>query len=69
MEALSSSETSVLIRATRHNISEDAFFIVTAVKTPNLTKFMAFFQLFLRKIKLKVGHEFVIYARKEIYDE
>jgi hypothetical protein len=38
MEALRSSETSVLIRATRRNIPKKAFFIVTAVKTSNLTK-------------------------------
>jgi hypothetical protein len=37
-EALSSSETSVLTRATQRNIPEDTlFFIVTAVKTSNLT--------------------------------
>jgi hypothetical protein len=36
-EALSYSETSVLTRATRRNISEDPFFIVTAVRTSNLT--------------------------------
>jgi hypothetical protein len=36
-EELSFSETSVLTRATWRNIPEDAFFIVTAVKTSNLT--------------------------------
>jgi hypothetical protein len=35
-EALSSFETSVLTRATRRNMPEDEFFIVTAVKTSNL---------------------------------
>jgi hypothetical protein len=33
MEALSFSETSILIRATRRNIPEDAILLVTAVKT------------------------------------
>jgi hypothetical protein len=37
-EVLSSSETSVLTRATRRNTPKTAFFIVTAVKTSNLTK-------------------------------
>jgi hypothetical protein len=37
-EALSFSETSALTRATRRNIHKTAFFIVTAVKTSNLTK-------------------------------
>jgi hypothetical protein len=37
MEAIPTSETSVLTRATRHHIPETAFFIVTAVKTLNLT--------------------------------
>jgi hypothetical protein len=36
VEALSSSETSVLTGTTWRNIPEDAFFIVTAVKTSNL---------------------------------
>jgi hypothetical protein len=36
MEALSSSEKSVLTSATRRNILETTFFIVTAVKTANL---------------------------------
>jgi hypothetical protein len=37
MEALSSSETSVLTRATRSNSQKTQFFIVTAMKTSNLT--------------------------------
>jgi hypothetical protein len=37
MEALRSSETSVLTRSTRRNIPEETFFMVTAVKTSNLT--------------------------------
>jgi hypothetical protein len=37
METQLSSETSVLTRATRGNIPEETFFIVTAVKTSNLT--------------------------------
>jgi hypothetical protein len=37
MEALSYSETLVLTRATRRNIPEGGIFIVTAVKTSNIT--------------------------------
>jgi hypothetical protein len=37
MEALHSTEMSVLIRATLYNIPEAAFFIVIAVKTSDLT--------------------------------
>jgi hypothetical protein len=37
MEALLSSETSVLTRDTRRNITEDGILHVTAVKTSNLT--------------------------------
>jgi hypothetical protein len=36
-ETVRSFETSVLTRATRRNIQKTAFFIVTAVKTLNLT--------------------------------
>jgi hypothetical protein len=36
-EALSSSETSVLTRTTRSNVPETPLFIVTALKTSNLT--------------------------------
>jgi hypothetical protein len=41
-EALSSSETSVLTRATRRNFPETPFFIVTAVKTSNPTFLVIF---------------------------
>jgi hypothetical protein len=37
MQALRSFETSVLAKATWHHIPEDGIFIVTAVKTSNLT--------------------------------
>jgi hypothetical protein len=37
MEALRSAESCVLSRSTRRNIPEDGFFIVTVVKTSNLT--------------------------------
>jgi hypothetical protein len=37
MEALGSSQKSVVISATRRNKQKTAFFIVTAVKTANLT--------------------------------
>jgi hypothetical protein len=37
METLNSSETSVLTTATRRNIPEETFFVVTAVETSNLT--------------------------------
>jgi hypothetical protein len=36
-EALNSPETSLVTRATHHNTPEDTFFIVTAVKTSNLS--------------------------------
>jgi hypothetical protein len=38
-EALSSSETSVITRATRRNIPKTQFFIVSALKTSNLTQY------------------------------
>jgi hypothetical protein len=38
MDAIRSSETSVHTRSTRRHIPETAFFIVTAMKTSNLTK-------------------------------
>jgi hypothetical protein len=44
MEALLFSETSVLTRATSRNIPEDGIFIVTAVKTSNLTKFRSYME-------------------------
>jgi hypothetical protein len=40
-EALNSSETSVITRATRRNILEDPFVIVTVVKTSNVTSILA----------------------------
>jgi hypothetical protein len=51
-EALHCSQTSVLTRATRRNIPEDAFFIVTVVKTSNLTAFNLHF-LFVIWCKIK----------------
>jgi hypothetical protein len=42
MEALNSSETSVLTRATRRNLQKTPFFIVTAVETSDLTYFIVF---------------------------
>jgi hypothetical protein len=47
-EALSSSEISVLTRDTRRNIPEEPFFIVTAVKTSNLTSITSGFAAGLR---------------------
>jgi hypothetical protein len=43
MEALQSSETSVLTGATRVTSQNTAFFIVTAVKTSNLTCYVTFY--------------------------
>jgi hypothetical protein len=37
MEAICSPKTSDLMRATRNNIAQDAFFIFTTVNTSNLT--------------------------------
>jgi hypothetical protein len=37
MDAIRTSETTVLTRATRHKSQKTAFFMVTAVKTSNLT--------------------------------
>jgi hypothetical protein len=67
MEALSPSETSVLTRATRRNIPETPFFIVTAVKTSNLT-WRVVIGSTVRVVPSRVGLIAIFYALTSLVD-